>query len=359
MRAGLRISWKEAVWCTSAADSLVANVEVDDTVITRTTREQGLKPWERWSLLMAISWKNWRNVRWWHGGHSMRYENCCATTKWHCDIYCAWRHLGSRQYCTGVLAAGFRLSHNAPTCAQSKTIYWDEGYTFPGTPLHSTETPEAHMMRSPKLLHNCRRKHKILHGVKMFFGSYLSGPAAGKAEKIRSGYGIWRQGSDPSVMDVGSGCGDGSSSLRGSRWMRWLSRKTKDGGSKCQSHPRLKTQHVCTWLLRMHTWDTQNMQKTAAKQVIRMRMRMKTTTHGPALLVSRWLQTSDTTEPAGLGGMQVHCRALDISVHLHGMVSRKDAQIEVCGPCAYMLAGVERRGATAKRPGSLRVWHSM
>ena len=32
--AGLRIAWKEAVCCTSAPDSLVANIQVEDTVIT-------------------------------------------------------------------------------------------------------------------------------------------------------------------------------------------------------------------------------------------------------------------------------------------------------------------------------------
>ena len=39
--AGLRTAWKEAVWCTSAPDSLVATIEVGDTVIIRTPREQG------------------------------------------------------------------------------------------------------------------------------------------------------------------------------------------------------------------------------------------------------------------------------------------------------------------------------
>ena len=44
-------------------DSLVANIEVDDTVITRTTREQGFKALGVWITLMATSCKNWRNVR--------------------------------------------------------------------------------------------------------------------------------------------------------------------------------------------------------------------------------------------------------------------------------------------------------
>ena len=40
---GLRIELKDAVWCTSASDSLAANIEVEGTVITRTPREQGFK----------------------------------------------------------------------------------------------------------------------------------------------------------------------------------------------------------------------------------------------------------------------------------------------------------------------------
>ena len=47
-------------------------------------------------------------------------------------------------------------------------------------PKHTTETPEAHMIRWSKLQHNCRRKHKILHGDEMYFASYFSwcGPVA-------------------------------------------------------------------------------------------------------------------------------------------------------------------------------------
>ena len=40
-KAGLRIAWEEAVWCSSAPDSLEAPITVSDTVITRRSREQG------------------------------------------------------------------------------------------------------------------------------------------------------------------------------------------------------------------------------------------------------------------------------------------------------------------------------
>ena len=51
VRAGLRTAWKKAVWCTSAPDSLVANAEVENTVITRTRREQGVKALGVWVTL--------------------------------------------------------------------------------------------------------------------------------------------------------------------------------------------------------------------------------------------------------------------------------------------------------------------
>ena len=43
-----RSAWKEAVWCTSAPDSLEAKIEVDDTVITRTRRDRGFKTLGVW-----------------------------------------------------------------------------------------------------------------------------------------------------------------------------------------------------------------------------------------------------------------------------------------------------------------------
>ena len=47
-KAGLRIAWEEAVWCSSAPDSLEATVTVSDTVITRRSGEQGFKALGAW-----------------------------------------------------------------------------------------------------------------------------------------------------------------------------------------------------------------------------------------------------------------------------------------------------------------------
>ena len=63
LRAGLRIAWKEDVWCTSAPDSLEENFEVDDTVITRTAKEQGFKALGARITFDGHFEKNWRNGR--------------------------------------------------------------------------------------------------------------------------------------------------------------------------------------------------------------------------------------------------------------------------------------------------------
>ena len=47
-KPGLRIGWEEAVWCSSAPDSLEATITVSDTVITRRSREHGFKALGAW-----------------------------------------------------------------------------------------------------------------------------------------------------------------------------------------------------------------------------------------------------------------------------------------------------------------------
>ena len=72
----------------------------------------------RVSFSKVTSWKNWRNMRLLH---------------WGCDIDCVCCHPASRH--PSIDAAGFRLKHNARTCAQSKTRCWYEWKTYPGIPL--------------------------------------------------------------------------------------------------------------------------------------------------------------------------------------------------------------------------------
>ena len=80
-------------------------------------------------------------------------RRCTGCTQKCCN---SWRVRQSSPGTAHVLEAGF-------SCEQSETRCC--------VPRCSTETPEAHMIRWSKLLHNCRGKHKILHGEETYFES--------------------------------------------------------------------------------------------------------------------------------------------------------------------------------------------
>ena len=46
--SGLQIDWGEAVWCSTAQDSLTANITVSETAISRRAREEGFKALGVW-----------------------------------------------------------------------------------------------------------------------------------------------------------------------------------------------------------------------------------------------------------------------------------------------------------------------
>ena len=170
-KAGLRIAWKEAPWCTSAPDSLAANIEVGDTVITRRSREQGFEALGAWITFdghfvkelvegEAIAWRSLHAIR--HLScdnkvelrHRLRLLSSCDTPSLH---WCSGSRILTQSQCTHLRAIQDKML--------KRMIY---------VPRSPTETPEAHMIRWSKLLHNCRRKHKILHGDEMYFASYFS-----------------------------------------------------------------------------------------------------------------------------------------------------------------------------------------
>ena len=171
VRAGLRIAWKEAVWCTSAPDSLVANIEVDDTVITRTTREQGFKALGAWITFEGhfakelaerevIAWRSFFAIRRLLCDnkvafrHRLRLLSSCVTSSLY---WCSGSWILTQSQCTHLRAIQDKMLRRM-ICV----------------PRHTIETPEAHMIRWSKLPHNCRRKHKILHGDETYFASYFS-----------------------------------------------------------------------------------------------------------------------------------------------------------------------------------------
>ena len=57
-QAGLDIDWSEAVWCTTAHDSLLGRIEVSDTTITRRPREEGFKAMGVWITFAGFHKRN-------------------------------------------------------------------------------------------------------------------------------------------------------------------------------------------------------------------------------------------------------------------------------------------------------------
>ena len=154
VRAGLRIAWKEAVWCTSAPDSLEANIEVDGTEITRTATEQGLR-----ALGACITFD----------GHFVKElaerevtarKSFCAIRKLLCDNKVALRHrlrllswcvTSSLSWCSG----SWILTQSQ--CTHLRAI---QDKMLRRKIYVPTETPEEHMTRWSNLLHNCWKSTK-------------------------------------------------------------------------------------------------------------------------------------------------------------------------------------------------------
>ena len=129
-------------------------IVVDDTVITRRTREKGFKVLGAWTTFDGHFVKELaeREVIAWRSFHAIR--------KLLRDNKLALRH---------------RL-HLLSSCVTS-SLYWCS-FSWILTqrrmmyvPRYSTETPEGHMIRWSKLLHNCQGKHNMLHGDEMYCAS--------------------------------------------------------------------------------------------------------------------------------------------------------------------------------------------
>ena len=163
-KAGLRIAWEEAVWCTSAPDSLEAKIVVDDTVITRRTREQGFKALGAWITFdghfvkelaesEVIAWRSFHAMRTLLCDnkvalrHGLRLLSSCVTSSLY---WCSCSWILTQSQCTHLRAIQDKML--------KRMIY------VPGSPTE---------IRWFKLLHNCRRNHKLLHGDDMYFASYF------------------------------------------------------------------------------------------------------------------------------------------------------------------------------------------
>ena len=106
------------------------------------------------------------------------WRSLFAIRKLLCDNKVALRHrlrlLSSCVSLSLCWCSGSWISDSQSQCTHLRAIQDKMLRRMMYVPWCSTETPEVHMIRWSKLLHNCRRKYKILHGDEMYFASYFS-----------------------------------------------------------------------------------------------------------------------------------------------------------------------------------------
>ena len=115
--SGLQIDWGEALWCSTAQDSLTASINVSETVITRRIREEGFKALGVWITFDGHFTEELaeREVSAWR-----RY---CALRQLLCDGNVAlkyWIRLPCHP-CTGVQEVRSSHAHNVHISAQYRT----------------------------------------------------------------------------------------------------------------------------------------------------------------------------------------------------------------------------------------------
>ena len=100
------------------------------------------------------------------------WRSFCAIRKLFCDNKVALRHrlrllsscvTSSLCWCSG----SWILTQSQ--CTHLRAIQDKMLRRMIFVPRNSTETPEAHMIRRSKLLHNCWKKQKLLHVDEMYF----------------------------------------------------------------------------------------------------------------------------------------------------------------------------------------------
>ena len=159
--SGLKIDGGEALWCSTAQDSVAASVTVSDTIITRRTREEGFKALGVWITFDG------------------RFTEELAERE-----VSAWRRFNAlrQSLCDNNVALKYRL-RLLTSCVVS-SVYWSaESWILTRTqcahlravqdgmlgkmiyvPRLPGESAETHMTRWARLLRNCRAKHNFQHG---------------------------------------------------------------------------------------------------------------------------------------------------------------------------------------------------
>ena len=169
--SGQQIDWGEAVWCSTAQDSLAASITVSETMITRRAREESFKALGVWITFdghftkelaerKVSAWRRFFTLRKVLGDNSvaLKYRLRLLTSCVLSSMYwCAGCWILTRTHCTHLRAVQDRMLR--------KMIY---------VPRRPEESAESHMTRWARPLRNCRAKHKFPHGDETYFASYFS-----------------------------------------------------------------------------------------------------------------------------------------------------------------------------------------
>ena len=167
--SGLQGDCGEAVWCSTAQDSLAASITVSDKLITRRAREEGFKALGVWITF---------------DGHFTLAEREVAAWR----RFCANRQL----LCDNNVALKYRL-RLLTSCVVSSMYWFARSWILTSTQSthlcavqdrmlrkmiyarrRPKESAESHMTRWARLLRNCRAKQKFIHGDDTYFASCFS-----------------------------------------------------------------------------------------------------------------------------------------------------------------------------------------
>ena len=170
-QAGLNIDWGEAVWCTTAQDTLPGSIAVRGTTKTRRKREEGFK-----ALGVSITFDGHftkeiaeREVAAWRRFFALRHTQCnndiALKYRLRLLISCV---LSSMYWCVG----SWILTRTQ--CTHLRAVQDHMLRKMMYVPRSLEESAESHMTRWSRLLRNCRTKYKIMHGDETYVAQYFS-----------------------------------------------------------------------------------------------------------------------------------------------------------------------------------------
>ena len=168
---GLQIAWREAVWCSTAQDSLAASITASETMITRRTPEEGFEALGLWITFDGHFTEELaeREVSAWRRFCALRQLLCDNNVALKTDL----RLLTSCVVSSMYLCAGSRILKRTQ-CAHPRAVQDRILKRMIYVPRLPDENAGTHMTRWARLLRTCRAKHKLPHGDEVHFASFFS-----------------------------------------------------------------------------------------------------------------------------------------------------------------------------------------